>query len=58
MNNVNVSLENPVLFKALKTLHDCGMFALNFESNNVAGRMTEQWGQLEHMQYINIGKLC
>jgi hypothetical protein len=58
MNNINVSLENPVLFKALKTLHDCGMFMLNFESNNVAGRMTEEWGQLEHMRYINIGELC
>lgn len=56
MNNVNVSLENPVLFKALKTLHDCGMSMLNFESNNIGGRMTEEWGHLQHMQYINLGK--
>lgn len=55
INNLNVSLENPVFFGSVKTLHDCGMFILNMESNNIAGRMTEDWGQLPHLRYLNIG---
>lgn len=56
VNNLNVSLEDPRLFRSLKTLHDCGMFMLNMENNNVIGRLTSQWGQLERMQYLNLGK--
>lgn len=57
MNNLNVSLEDPVLLKALKVLHGCGLLMLDMESNNIVGRLTEEWGQLKHLQYFNLGEL-
>lgn len=55
MNNVNVSLSDPTLLRSLKTLHACGLTIFDVESNNVAGSLTEEWGQLRHLQYLNIG---
>lgn len=56
MNNLNVSLENPVFFGGIKALHDCGLTSLNLESSNVAGRVTEEWGQLQHMEFLDLGE--
>jgi hypothetical protein len=56
MNNLNMSLENPVLIRSMKTLHDCGMVIFDVEGSNVVGKLTDDWGHLRHMQYFNIGE--
>lgn len=52
MNNLNVSLEDPVFFGGIKVLHDCGLTVLNLESSNVGGMVTEEWGQLDHFEVL------
>jgi hypothetical protein len=56
MNNLNVSLENPVFFGGIRALHDCGLTVLNLESSNVGGMVTEEWGQLEHFEVLDLGE--
>lgn len=55
-NNLNVSLENAVFIRSLVTLHDCGLTALDFENNNIMGSLTNAWGALKHLQYLNLGE--
>lgn len=56
INNLNVSLSNPVLLPSLKILHDCGMRVLNFEANNLIGGFSDEWGDLDKLTVFNFGK--
>lgn len=56
INNLNGSIESPEMFGSLKTLHDCGLIILDLESNNIIGKLTEDWGQMEHLRQLNLGE--
>lgn len=56
VNNLNVSMQNSVMFGALKVLHDCGMTVLDLEGNNLVGSLTDRWGELVHLNVLNLGE--
>jgi hypothetical protein len=56
INNLNVSLSNPVLLPSLKIMHDCGMRVLNLEANNLIGGFSDEWGDLDKLTVFNFGK--
>jgi hypothetical protein len=56
INNLNVSLSNPVLLPSLKTIHGCGMRVLNLEANNLIGGFSDEWGDLDKLTVFNFGK--
>jgi hypothetical protein len=57
INNLNVSLGNPLLLPSLHKLHDCGMRVLNLEANNIIGPFTDAWGELHRLTVFNFGEL-
>ncbi len=56
INNVNVSLQNPLMLPSMKALHGCGMRVLNLEANNIIGYIDNAWGDLDKLTVFNFGE--
>lgn len=57
INNVNCSLQNPLVLPSFKILHGCGMRVLNLEANNIIGYLSEDFGELNKLIVFNFGEL-
>lgn len=57
INNINCSLQNPLVLPSFKILHGCGMRVLNLEANNIIGYLSEDFGELNKLIVFNFGEL-
>jgi hypothetical protein len=55
-NNLNATLSDPALVKALLSIHACGLTALNLEANNLAGSIPDDYAQLVNLKVLNLGE--
>lgn len=58
INGLHGSINSPLLEQSVMTLHDCGLADLQLEGNFLSGSLTDFWGQLSNLKFLNLGRSC
>lgn len=56
VNFLNGSISDPILLAALSQLHACGLTKLVLQGNDMSGTLSDAWGNLTQLTYLNLGE--
>lgn len=56
VNFLNGSISDPMLLAALSQLHACGLTKLVLQGNDMSGTLSDAWGNLTQLTYLNLGE--